>query len=104
MTRLYLATLDGQKVWVTALIDEDVWTYVANTGQFHLNRELRDEFFTGAELEFTEIGPRTARQHVDEGVGRLDDDKVTQTLRAWDADAETLSPETVFAAAVADHT
>jgi hypothetical protein len=103
MTRLYLATYGDQKVWVLALIDLDVWTYIGNTGMFHLNQQLGDDFFVGADFTYTEIGTREALRYIEDGVGQLDEEELGHTLRAWEADQETLPPETVFASAVADH-
>ncbi|MDX6239681.1 MAG: hypothetical protein QOG10_4496 [Kribbellaceae bacterium] len=103
MTRLYLATHGDQRVWVVALIDLDVWTYVGNTGMFHLNQQLRDDFFVGADFTYTEIGTREALQYIEDGVGQFDEEELGYTLRAWEADHETLPRETVFASAVADH-
>ncbi|MGY4771973.1 hypothetical protein ACXC9Q_34145 [Kribbella sp. CWNU-51] len=37
MTRLYLVKDWERELWVAALMDEDVWTYVGNTGRFHRN-------------------------------------------------------------------
>ncbi|WP_272948930.1 hypothetical protein [Kribbella soli] len=34
-----------RRIWVAALVDEDVWTYVANTGKFHRNDGVRDDYF-----------------------------------------------------------
>jgi hypothetical protein len=101
MTRLYLATAGEQKVWVLALIDLDIWSYVVNTGMFHLNQELRDDFFVGADFTYTEIGTREAVRYIDDGIGFLEGD-IGEALRAWEADSEALSPEVVLASAVAD--
>jgi hypothetical protein len=102
MTRLYLATDNGEKVWVVVLIDNDVWTYVANTGMFHLNPAMRDDFFIETDFTYTEIGAREATRHIEDGVGLLDEERRAEALRAWRADTNPLPPETVFASAVAD--
>jgi orotate phosphoribosyltransferase len=56
---------DGERtLWVMALIDEDAWTYVANTGRFHLNSGLRHDYFFDNELTYTEIGVGEASRQI----------------------------------------
>jgi hypothetical protein len=69
MTRLYLVTEGGRRIWVAALIDEDIWTYVANTGKFHRNDGLRHDFFMLNELGYSEIGLSEARRLIASGIG-----------------------------------
>jgi hypothetical protein len=46
MTRLFtIKTRTGEPLLVAAVIDEDVWTYVANTGRFHRNSAARQDYF-----------------------------------------------------------
>jgi len=49
-------------VWVAAVIDEDVWTYVANTGKFHRNEGVREDYFMLNHAEYSEIGISEARR------------------------------------------
>lgn len=102
MTRLYLATDGDHLVWVVALIDEDIWTYVVNTGQFHRNQAMRDDFFVETDFSYREIGVREALRHIDAGVGRLDEEERDEALQAWRSDPHPLLAEMVFASAVAD--
>ncbi|TDO35657.1 hypothetical protein EV643_12268 [Kribbella sp. VKM Ac-2527] len=102
MTRLFLAGDGERAVWVVALIDEEIWTYVANTGMFHKNQAMRDDFFVGSDFTYTEIGVREAARAIADGVGLLDEEKSTVPLRTWRADSSPLPPETVFASATAD--
>ncbi|ADB34384.1 hypothetical protein Kfla_5371 [Kribbella flavida DSM 17836] len=102
MTRLFLARQAERTLWVVALIDADIWSYVPNTGKFHLNLGLRDEYFVGGNLTFTEIGVGEARRLVADEVGRMDNQGLNQALHAWEADTNTLDPDTVFATATAD--
>ena len=55
MTRLYLVKDGERELWVAALVDEDVWTYVGNTGN-HRNDGARHDFYFVNELEYVEIG------------------------------------------------
>ena len=70
---------------------------------FHLNQQLRDDFFVGAAFTYTEIGTREALRYIEDGVGQFDEEELGNTLRAWEADQETLPPGTVFPSAAADH-
>jgi hypothetical protein len=71
MTRLYLVK-DGQReLWVAALVDEDVWTYVGNTGKFHRNDGARHDFYFLNELEYVEIGIAEAQRLIRAGSAPL---------------------------------
>jgi hypothetical protein len=72
MTRLYLVKDGEQELWVAALVDEDVWTYVGNTGKFHRNDEARHDFYFLNELEYVEIGIAQAHRLIRAGVGTVD--------------------------------
>jgi hypothetical protein len=58
MTRLFLVKDGERELWVAALVDEDVWTYVAETGKFHRNEGARHDYYFLNELEYVEIGIR----------------------------------------------
>ena len=102
MTRLYLVTEGSRRVWVAALIDEDIWTYVVNTGRFHRNDGLRHDYFMLRELGYTDIGLAEARRLISAGVGTVDEILFPDTLPRWQADTESLSADEVFAAHIAD--
>jgi hypothetical protein len=102
MTRLFLVTEDGERVWVAALIDEDVWTYVANTGRFHRNEGLRHDFFMLNELEYAEIGVSEAKRLIAAGVGTLTEEWQADALDRRRQDAESLTVEDVLASQIAD--
>ena len=47
---------DGERlVWIAALLAEDIYTYVPNTGKFHLNEGLRDDFFLARNLQYEQV-------------------------------------------------
>ncbi|WP_433008110.1 hypothetical protein [Kribbella sp. CA-294648] len=102
MTRLFVVREDGVTVWVAALIDEDIWTYVANTGRFHRNAGLRHDFFMLKELEYTEVGLSEARRLIAAGVGTLTEEWQADALEKWQQDPEAMSTEIVFASHIAD--
>ncbi|WP_112244071.1 hypothetical protein [Kribbella monticola] len=102
MTRLYLVTEGARRAWVAALIDEDIWTYVVNTGRFHRNDGLRHDFFMLRELGYTDIGLAEARRLIASGVGTIDGSLFPDSLEPWLNDTESLSPDEVFAAHIAD--
>jgi hypothetical protein len=102
MTRLFLARDEERVVWVMALIDGDVWTYVANTGKFHRNEALRDDYLAGAIFTYEEVGVTAARRAVDADAGLLDEETRAVPLRAWRADQHPMDPDVVFASMVAD--
>jgi hypothetical protein len=103
MTDLFLVKgNDGGDLWVAAVIDEDVWTYVANTGKFHRNEGARHDFFFLHELEYRDIGTGEARQLIAEGVGTVDETKYPDLVREWRDDPSPLDPDVVFASTVAD--
>ncbi|MFC0629099.1 hypothetical protein [Kribbella deserti] len=102
MTKLFMATDDDRVVWVLALIDEDVWSYVVNTGKFHRNEGLRHDYFFTSDYSYTEIGVGEATRLIAENVGLVDEESSADVLANWQDDDSALSPETVFAASVAD--
>jgi hypothetical protein len=102
MTRLYLVAEGERRIWVAALIDEDIWTYVANTGKFHRNDGLRHDFFMLNELEYSEIGLSEARRLIASGIGTIDEEQFADSLHRWREDKEPLTTEDVFASHVAD--
>jgi hypothetical protein len=102
MTRLYLVTEGGRHLWVAALIDEDIWSYVANTAKFHRNDGLRDDFFMLNEAEYTEIGIGDARRLIGTGVGTVDEEQARDSVQGWREDREALGTDVVFALLAAD--
>ncbi|MFD7156026.1 hypothetical protein ACFV9C_15575 [Kribbella sp. NPDC059898] len=102
MTRLFLVSQGGRKVWVAALVDEDVWTYVGNTGQFHRNEGVRDDYFADNEASYVDIGIAEAKRLIADGVGQVDETQYPDVLDGWRQDADGMDPEVVFASLAAD--
>jgi hypothetical protein len=101
MTRLFLVTEGDRRLWVAALIDEDIWTYVANTGRFHRNDGLRHDYFMLNELEYSEIGVSEARRLIADGIGMVDGALYPDSLKGWVTDPNSLTTEAVFASQIA---
>jgi hypothetical protein len=103
MTRLFvIKNEDGSDLWVAAVIDQDVWTYVANTGKFHRNEGASNDFFFHNELEFQDIGIADARRLIASGVGTVDEQRTPDSVSRWREDQSAMDPEVVFASMAAD--
>ncbi|GAA1601881.1 hypothetical protein GCM10009789_65080 [Kribbella sancticallisti] len=102
MTRLFLVTQGERKIWVAALIDEDIWTYVGNTGKFHRNDGVRHDYFMLNEAEYSEIGITEARRLIGSGVGLVDEHQIPASLQKWREDPGAMDPDIVFASLAAD--
>jgi hypothetical protein len=95
--KLYLVKEDERRVWVAALAHETMYAYVANTGRFHDNNALRNDFYMDQWFTYEEIGPAEARRLIDEEVGRIDESSAA--LARWQADPNPLDPADVLSIA-----
>ncbi|MEV0285767.1 MULTISPECIES: hypothetical protein [unclassified Kribbella] len=102
MTRLYLVKDGARELWVAALVDEDVWTYVVNTGKFHRNEGARHDFYFLNELEYAEIGIAEAERLIRSGIGTVDEQELADSLQRWRDDPDGMHAEVVFASMAAD--
>lgn len=102
MTRLFLVKQGDRKVWVAALVDEDVWTYVGNTGKFHRNQGVREDYFVNNEAQYADIGIAEAKRLIADGVGQVDELRIPDVVADWRRDEEAMDPEVVFASMAAD--
>lgn len=98
--KLYLVTEGERRVWVAALAHEHMYSYVANTGYFHDNLALRNDFYMDFRFEYEEIDVVRAKQLIAEGVGRLDESTRVDAMTKWRSDPRPLTPTDVFAAVV----
>jgi hypothetical protein len=95
--RMYvLKDEDGDPHLVGAATDLDVWTYVVNTGKFHLNEGAWYYVFDHNEFEYDEITIEQARQLMDSGLGLYDEVEHPDTVEHWRADTTAREPEEVF--------
>ena len=102
MTRLFLVTQGDRKVWVAALVDEDVWTYVGNTGKFHHNEGVSEDYFGPGLAQYSEIGVTEATRLIEAGVGQVDAEKKPDVVQGWLEDEEAMDVDIVFASMIAD--
>ena len=102
MTRLYLVKDGERELWVAALVDEDVWTYVGNTGKFHRNDGARHDYYFLNELQYVEIGIAEAQRLIRAGVGTVDAEEFPGSAQRWREDTKGMDPEVVFASTAAD--
>jgi len=102
MTRLFLVKDGERELWVAALVDEDVWTYVANTGKFHRNEGARHDYYFLNELQFADIGIAEAKRLIQAGVGTVDEQELAESVRGWRDDAKGMDAEVIFATTAAD--
>ena len=78
--KLYLVKEDERLVWVAALAHEQMYAYVANTGKFHDNNALRNDYYMERWFSYEEIGSAEARRLIDQGVGTLNEDDHSDAL------------------------
>ena len=105
MTRLFLVKDGERELWVAALVDEDVWTYVAETGKFHRNEGARhDYYFLKTNSEYVEIGiAEEAQRRIRDGESERSTQKSSRTRpSAGVKTTEGMEPEIVFASLAAD--
>lgn len=96
--KLYLVKDGERQVWVAALAHEHMYSYVANTGYFHDNNALRNDFYMDFDYEYEEIDVVRAKALIAAGVGQLDETTRADALAKWRADPRPLLPNDVFAA------
>lgn len=94
---------DGERfVWIAALLAEDIYTFVPNTGKFHLNEGLRDDYFMTRNLQYEQITVAKAKAMIEAGLEPVDEELMADSLTRWRSDPEQFHPEQVFASVVAD--
>ncbi|MFI6720292.1 hypothetical protein ACIBGM_33840 [Kribbella sp. NPDC050470] len=94
---------DGERLlWVVAVVGEDVYGFVPETGNFHRNEGLRGDFFVEQELQYEQITVSRAKALIEAGLDPLDPDVMADHLTEWRADPKAFVPEQVFATVVAD--
>lgn len=97
--RLYLVKEDERLVWVAALAHERMYSYVANTGKFHDNNALRNDYYMERWFTYEEIGCAEARRLIDDGVGTLNENDHPDALARWRADPKPLEAADVLSIA-----
>jgi hypothetical protein len=103
MTRLFLIkNRTGEPRLVAAVIDDDVWTYVANTGKFHRNSSAQEDYFYLQQLAYDAIEIPEAKRLIATGLGTFDAATDPETVQEWLDDPSAMDPEIVFASMAAD--
>ena len=97
--KLYLVKELSRLVWVAALANEHMYSYVANTGKFHDNYALREDFYMERDFTYEEIGTAEARRLIDQGIGTLDEVEEEEALQFWQRDPKPLDPSDVLSMA-----
>lgn len=93
-----LKVSDGDRdLWVAALLGDRMYVYVDNTGQFHRNDALSEEYLLDQDLAYEPIGVSQARDFMSQHVGRGDDDKVRDQLARYHCDPNLLKIDIVVA-------
>ncbi|MEV0285766.1 MULTISPECIES: hypothetical protein [unclassified Kribbella] len=101
--KLYLVKEEDDPRWVAALAHETMYGYVANTGKFHDNNALRNDYYMERHFSYEEIGPAEARRLIDDGIGRLDEVEEAEDLAIWQSDPKPLDPTDVLSIAAGYH-
>ncbi len=97
--KLYLVKERDRSVWVAAVAHETMYAYVGNTGKFHDNNALRNDFYIDRHFGYEEIGSAEARRLIDSGIGHLDEDEYGEAVAEWRADPKPLDPAEVLSMA-----
>ncbi|MFF0264275.1 hypothetical protein [Kribbella sp. NPDC004536] len=97
--KLYLVREDEREVWVAALAHERMYSYVANTGMFHDNGALRNDFYMERDFTYEPIGAAEARRLIEGGVGTLDEEEYADVLDEWRSDTKGLAAADVLSMA-----
>lgn len=96
--KLYLVSKGERRLWVAALAHENMYGYVQNTGYFHDNNALRNDFYLDNRFTYEEIDITRARALIAEGIGQADESDHADALTKWRADPRPLTPADGYAA------
>jgi hypothetical protein len=89
---------DGDRdLWVAALLGDRMYVYIDNTGRFHRNDALSEEYLLDQDLAYERIGVSQARGLMAQHVGRGDDIKVRDQLARYHSDPNPLKVDIVLA-------
>lgn len=94
--KLFLVKEGQRQVWVAALANENMYSYVGNTGRFHDNNALRNDFYMEQHFEYEELTIAEAEELISAGVGTIDESERADALSKWRSDTASLAPHDVF--------
>lgn len=84
-------------IWVAFVSDlKCVYSFVQNTGKFHLNAGLYRDFFFDHTMTFELIDASTAQELILSGIGVLDEGVMPRQVERYRRDPDALAPESVF--------
>jgi hypothetical protein len=92
----YLVRDGHRRVGVAVLAGDVLYTYVANTGRFHADGALRDDFYGDRLHDYERISVVRAQYLISRGIGRLDPPEHAEALARWVADTTSLDPTEAF--------
>lgn len=88
---------DGVPVWVAFESDEhSLYTYVQNTGKFHQNHGLYEDFYFDHTMTFEPIDQQAAAAAILSGVGRRDERSFVHILERYHRDTEAIALDAVL--------
>lgn len=88
---------DGVPVWVAFESDQKrLYSFVQNTGKFHLNAGLYEDFYFDHTMTYEPVDQQAAEAAILSGVGRRDERSFVHILARYRRDPDALSPEAVF--------
>lgn len=87
----------GTPVWIAHEDNEmRIWTYMQNTGKFHLNQGLYRDFYFEHANTYAPISVDTALEQIAEGVGKLDTRTLGHLVKRFEADPAARTIEDVL--------
>jgi hypothetical protein len=95
--KLFKVAEGNRDLWVAVLISERMYVYVDNTGRFHQNAAVSEDYLEDQRLKYEPIGVSQAQALIDQHVGLGDEAKVRDQLDRYMADPDSLAVDTVFA-------
>ena len=88
---------DGVPVWVAFESDQKrLYTYVQNTGKFHLNAGLYEDFYFDHTMTFEPIDQQAAAAAILSGIGRRDEGSFVHILERYHRDTEAIALDVVL--------
>lgn len=72
-----------RSIWLAAMGEWRMYVYTPNTGKFHRNDALGQDYFWDQELSYDEVDIETARLLMSRGVGHLDAVRNDRQLRRY---------------------
>lgn len=89
----------GDAIWIAHEDDEmRIWSYVPNTGKFHLNQGLYLDFFFEHKNTYEPITVAAAQQAIRDDIGKLDGRTLSHLIDRFQTDPSARTVEDVLGA------